>query len=267
MYGQLTDPIYNDAMSVTNLSTNTVFSSPGLVLVGVTWSWAVALKLVRYQKDDPTDIAAILSLGAHMQGLQWTRQLLEDWLHGHCGPMGYSQYPMERINETRAKMRDAIKRAQALPWGPSPPPAMRQQPPTLVPANALQLQNVSMARPSTAAPPSFASSSHDRHRRDLDLDPGRMATARARTRSVTAMSAPASAAVPPPVPALPSVPSVQQLRAPHPTRYRLSPSHAHPSAHAMPIIYLPPTPVQKLPLGFVPHYMQHPPVMSRVAMA
>lgn len=262
----MTDPIYNDAMSATNISTNTVFSSPGLVLVGVTWSWAVALKLVRYKKDDPADIAAILSLGTQMQGLQWTRQLLEDWLHGHCGPMGYSNYPMDMINETRAKMRDAIKRAQALPWGPSPPPAMRQQPPTLVSPNALQLQNVSMSRPSTATPPGFASSSHDRHMRDLDLDPGRLA-ARARTRSVTAMSAPTLAAVLPPVPALPSVSSMQQLRAPHPTRHRFSPSQAHPSAHPMPIVYFAPTPVREFPPGFVPNYMQHHLAMSRVAMA
>ncbi|KAJ3522580.1 hypothetical protein NM688_g8854 [Phlebia brevispora] len=61
--GKYVDPIYNDAVHPQNVSMNTVYSSNGLVLVGVTWAWAVALKLVRYQKDDPTDIAAILALG------------------------------------------------------------------------------------------------------------------------------------------------------------------------------------------------------------
>ena len=60
-----------------NIKLNTIYSSPGLALIGVSWSWAVALKLVRYQKDDPADIAAILRFASQMKGYRWTRQRRE----------------------------------------------------------------------------------------------------------------------------------------------------------------------------------------------
>ena len=55
VYGKPFDPIYTDALSAGNLSVNTIFTSPGLVLVGVSWPWAVALKLVRYEKPGPME--------------------------------------------------------------------------------------------------------------------------------------------------------------------------------------------------------------------
>ena len=65
----MVDPIYNDAVTPANATQNTVFTSQGLVVIAVSWSWAVALKLVRYKKDDPMDIAAILELGRKVMGL------------------------------------------------------------------------------------------------------------------------------------------------------------------------------------------------------
>lgn len=110
--GRKFDPIYTDAITPNNIQTNTVFSSPGLVLVGVSWSWAVALKLVRYQKDDPRDIACVLRLGQKQRGVHWTRQLLESWLLALCSPMGYATYPQWQMDYTRQKMRHAISLAQ-----------------------------------------------------------------------------------------------------------------------------------------------------------
>ena len=100
--------------SATNMAINTIFTSPGLVLVGVSWSWAVALKLVRYQKYDPYDIAQILLLGRRQRGVQWTRQLLEDWLLNMCGAMGYTAYPSWQMEATRDKMRHAIRLANTV---------------------------------------------------------------------------------------------------------------------------------------------------------
>lgn len=96
-----------------NVRINTIFSSPGLRLIGVSWSWAVALKLVRYQKHDPYDIANILRLGRKQKGMRWTPEVLEGWLVSMCGAMGYSTYPRSQMEVTRERMRDAIRLAQA----------------------------------------------------------------------------------------------------------------------------------------------------------
>lgn len=108
------DPIWTDATTPTNMAINTIFSSPGLVLVGVSWSWAVALKLVRYQKYDPLDIAQILQLGRRQRGVQWTRQVLENWLLSMCSAMGYAAYSSAQMEETRGKMRHAIQLANTV---------------------------------------------------------------------------------------------------------------------------------------------------------
>ena len=112
-YARLYDPIYSEAIQPNNVMLNTIYSSRGLRLVGVSWSWAVALKLVRYKKDDPEDIAAILKFGTQLKGLQWTRSIMEHWLLNMCSPMGYASYRPDQIDDTREKMRDAVKRAQA----------------------------------------------------------------------------------------------------------------------------------------------------------
>ncbi|KAI0933235.1 hypothetical protein AcW1_003122 [Taiwanofungus camphoratus] len=111
-YGKYYDPVWHDATSANNMRVNTIFISPGLVLVGVSWSWAVALKLVRYEKYDPYDIANILRLGRRQRGVQWTRQVLENWLLTMCGAMGYAAYTSWQMAATREKMRHAIRLAE-----------------------------------------------------------------------------------------------------------------------------------------------------------
>ena len=123
MYGKPYDPITTDALSSNNLNVNTIFTSPGLVLVGVSWSWAVALKLVRYEKHDPHDIASILRLGHRQRNVKWTRALLEQWLCGMCSAMGYKAYSPWQMEATRQKMRHAI--ALAYNQDAKPPPPQR----------------------------------------------------------------------------------------------------------------------------------------------
>ncbi|KAI0701304.1 hypothetical protein BC835DRAFT_1411452 [Cytidiella melzeri] len=233
-YAQLYDPIYADAVQPANVSLNTVYKSRGLQLIGVGWSWAVALKLVRYQKDDPRDIAAILQLGSQLKGLQWTRQIMEDWLLNMCSPMGYANYPPEQIELTRQKMRDAVKRAQGLPW-PSQPPASR---------NLLAQSAMSVERPTTTHPSSEHSSSHDRHK-----------LLRQRTKSFSHLP-PHSA---PPLLATSSMPS---LATPHPTtlgRSQLPRPDLPGSARPMSMVQVP---ITQLPVGFIPYYVSPPPVQS-----
>ena len=122
-HGKKYDPIHVDATSQNNLNINTIFTSPGLVLVGVSWSWAVALKLVRYEKHDPHDIASILRLGHRQRNVKWTRSLLEAWLLGMCSAMGYNAYTPYQMEATRQKMRHAI--ALAYQQDTQPPRAQR----------------------------------------------------------------------------------------------------------------------------------------------
>lgn len=98
-------------MQPNNVRINTIFSAPGLRLIGVSWSWAVALKLVRYEKHDPYDIANILRLGSRKKGVRWTREILEEWLIEMCSAMRYAAYPPAQMEATREKMRHAIKLA------------------------------------------------------------------------------------------------------------------------------------------------------------
>ncbi|KAI0073976.1 hypothetical protein K474DRAFT_1692423 [Panus rudis PR-1116 ss-1] len=109
--GRPYDPIYYDAINPNNIANNSIYSSRGLLLIGVTWPWAVALKLVRYQKDDPTDIAHILTLGFRSQGIEWTEAIMEDWLKKACSAMGYDWYPREVMEQTRQRMSHAISLA------------------------------------------------------------------------------------------------------------------------------------------------------------
>lgn len=120
MYGKKFDPIHADSVATHNTNVNTIFTSPGLVVIGVPWAWGVALKLVRYQKHDPHDIASILRLGHRQRNVRWTRSLLEGWLLSLCGPMGYTAYTPYQMETVRHKMRHAI----ALAYN-EPPPTQR----------------------------------------------------------------------------------------------------------------------------------------------
>ncbi|KZT01093.1 uncharacterized protein LAESUDRAFT_764019 [Laetiporus sulphureus 93-53] len=112
--GEWYDPVWTDATSASNMQINTFFRSPGLILVGVSWGWAVALKLVRYAKSDPHDIASILRLGQRHRRVQWTRHVLEGWLKSVCGAMGYSSYPPGAMDALRDRMQDAIELSEHL---------------------------------------------------------------------------------------------------------------------------------------------------------
>lgn len=225
---QLYDPIYTDAMQPNNLQLNTIYSSRGLQLIGVSWSWAVALKLVRYQKDDPQDIAAILKLGTQFKGLQWTRRMLEDWVLNMCSPMGYSRYSPEEIAKTRRKMQDAIQRAQAITWPSQVPAAL----PQYTTAHSMMVPD----RPPTAHP----STQHDQAR---SLRP-RTKSMSHLTRSVPTLSAASS------------MPNMHGMQV-YPIPSRPSSGHSHPSQLAMV-----PVPVHQLPRGFVPYYVSPTPHQS-----
>ncbi|KAI0324222.1 hypothetical protein GY45DRAFT_1331763 [Cubamyces sp. BRFM 1775] len=111
IYGTPYDPVYKDAVDESNVRNNTIFTAPGLILIGVSWSWAVGLKLVRYQKHDPQDIAHILRLGYRLRNVQWSRRVLENWLLSMCAPMGYILCSPWQIQATRQKIRHAIQLA------------------------------------------------------------------------------------------------------------------------------------------------------------
>lgn len=86
--GALYDPIHTSALSPSNTSTNTLFTSPSLTLISTTWPWSIALKLVRFQKDDPRDIAAMLKLGFWKAGIRWDEGRLEGWIRECCPEVG-----------------------------------------------------------------------------------------------------------------------------------------------------------------------------------
>jgi len=236
-HGQLYDPIYTDATQPTNIALNTVYQSRGLQLIGVSWSWAVALKLVRYQKDDPQDIAAILKLGSQIKGLQWTRQIMEDWLLNMCSPMGYKHYPLEQIQLTRQKMRDAVQRAQGLAW----PSHQASVPPSLSAPSAMTLE-----RPASAHPNAFEHGAGRSQERTL----------RQRTKSISHLPSRSAAA---PLSASSSMPT---LVVPQPMKntppYMVASVTGNAPIPAVPG-YPIPVPVSRLPRGFMP-YISTPPM-------
>ena len=106
--GHIYDPIYYDAKQDSNVEMNTIYSSQGLVLISVTMSWGVALKLARYRKEDPVDIVTILRHGTKLNGVQWTPELMENWIKTLCWPMGYDKYEPQRMDELRDRIRDVV---------------------------------------------------------------------------------------------------------------------------------------------------------------
>jgi len=110
--GQPYDPIYWDSLKPNNVALNTIYASSGLKLISVTMFWGVALKMVRYKKEDSEDILAMLTHGTKLNGVQWTPEVLEGWLLKHCWPMGYSQYPHWKIGEMRQRLTHAVKMVQ-----------------------------------------------------------------------------------------------------------------------------------------------------------
>ncbi|KAF9222231.1 hypothetical protein BS17DRAFT_784042 [Gyrodon lividus] len=110
--GHIYDPIYYDSKQPNNVEMNTIYSSAGLNLVSVTMFWGVALKLVRYKKEDPTDIVAMLRHGTKLNGVQWTPHIMETWIKTLCWPMGYNNYRPQRIEELKNRIQDAVRLLQ-----------------------------------------------------------------------------------------------------------------------------------------------------------
>ncbi|KAI0263557.1 hypothetical protein BC834DRAFT_301792 [Gloeopeniophorella convolvens] len=110
-YGRQYDPIYSAAVRPENSVPQTIFEGRGLALVAVPWAWAIALKLVRYAKQDPVDCAAVLRLGATERGIRWTLASLETWVMQRCWPMGYSGYQPPERAQLRHRIQDALARA------------------------------------------------------------------------------------------------------------------------------------------------------------
>lgn len=107
--GHIYDPIYHDSKQQNNIDMNTIYEAPGLRLISVTMFWGVALKLVRYRKEDPKDIVAMLKHGTKLNGVQWTPSLMEEWIKTLCWPMGYSQYHPQQLEELKTRIRDAVR--------------------------------------------------------------------------------------------------------------------------------------------------------------
>ena len=112
-YGRKYDPIYYASTSCEDSSpqTLTIFNERGLELIAVPWPWAIALKLVRYAKQDPADCAAVLRLGVAQCGIRWTLASLEQWIMESCWPMGYSCYQPPQRALLRARIQDLLSRA------------------------------------------------------------------------------------------------------------------------------------------------------------
>ncbi|KAH7886660.1 hypothetical protein F5I97DRAFT_1829250 [Phlebopus sp. FC_14] len=111
--GHIYDPIYHDSKQPNNVELNTVYNSPGLKLISVTMFWGVALKLVRYRKEDPSDIVAMLRHGTKLNGVQWTPDIMETWVKTLCWPMGYNNYQPQRIEELKSRIQDAVRLLQS----------------------------------------------------------------------------------------------------------------------------------------------------------
>jgi len=89
----------------------TIFDERGLALVAVPWPWAIALKLVRYAKEDPTDCAAVLRLGFAQGDIHRTLAGLEQWIMERCWPMDYTGYQPPQMQQLRRRLQDALNRA------------------------------------------------------------------------------------------------------------------------------------------------------------
>ncbi|KAJ6455287.1 hypothetical protein C8R47DRAFT_211653 [Mycena vitilis] len=114
--GAVYDPIH--AASIQMGDALTVYTSPNgiLKLVSVTPFWTVALKMVRYNPVDRSDICILLRSGTRARQLHWTPARLELWLLGTCWAMGYAGYDHERIKQMRTRMIEVV--AEANRWDP-----------------------------------------------------------------------------------------------------------------------------------------------------
>jgi hypothetical protein len=71
----------------------------------------MALKLVRYEKQDPADCAAVLRLGLVQRGIRWTYRGVETWITERCWPMGFTDYLPSQRQQLLMRIQDALNRA------------------------------------------------------------------------------------------------------------------------------------------------------------
>jgi hypothetical protein len=109
--GRTYDPIFYVSTRKQNAVPQTIFNERGLALVAVPWPWAIALKLVRYTKQDPIDCAALFRLGVAQRGMRWTLAGVERWITERCWPMGYAGYQPSQKQQLRQRIQDALDRA------------------------------------------------------------------------------------------------------------------------------------------------------------
>lgn len=259
--GQLYDPIYHDSKQQNNIDMNTVYKSPGLIVISVTMFWGVALKLVRYKKEDPTDIVAMLRHGTKLNGVQWTPHIMETWIKTLCWPMGYNTYKPQQAQELQNRIHDAVNHLRTLPENSpeesshmalvpsnvrSPPvPSTTRSPPVL---SSLHTMSNSLAPPHPFSQPPSASSLHSLYMASHSASPPAFMGERTRRSS---MHSSRHQTFSPPMPlTFTSSQSTHTISHPHPHSHTSSHSHSssshfhsisphlpsppHPSLHSQP---------------------------------
>ncbi|ESK87548.1 hypothetical protein Moror_1997 [Moniliophthora roreri MCA 2997] len=110
------DPIYEASLKPNNVELYTVFVSKNkmLSIINVTPAWAVALKLVRYAKWDPTDISLLLMNGTDLSNTHWTVDVVKRWLTQDCAAMNYQYYDAARTMQMHARIEHAVKLVAAI---------------------------------------------------------------------------------------------------------------------------------------------------------
>lgn len=269
--GQLYDPIYHDSKQANNVDMNTVYNSPGLVVISVTMFWGVALKLVRYKKEDPTDIVAMLRHGTKLNGVQWTPHIMETWIKTLCWPMGYNTYKPQQAQELRNRIHDAVHHLQKLSdtlpeesshmaltqsAAQSPPVSSTTRSPAVL--SSLHTMSSSLAPHSFSQPPS-ASSLHSLYMSSHSVSPP--AFMGERTRRLSTNSARHQTFSPVPLTFSSSQSSHTISHPPshlhptshlHPLSHSHSTSHSHPPSHSQSSFRMPEPWVTPLPLLFQP---------------
>ncbi|KAG1728396.1 uncharacterized protein EDB91DRAFT_1162171 [Suillus paluster] len=144
-----TTPFTTDSKQPNNIDMNTIYKSQGL-------SGHQCDYLVRYKKEDPTDIVAMLRHGTKLNGVQWTPSIMETWIKTLCWPMGYNSYRPQQAEELRNRIHDAVHHLQMLPENsPEEPSAMAFVPPPAL--SSLHTMSSSLAPHPFSQPPSASS--------------------------------------------------------------------------------------------------------------
>lgn len=87
--------------------------SNGLDLISIPPYWTVALKLMRYNVSDVSDITAVLLHGTRMNGTRWSSEILETWLTEQCGwAMGYASYSAEMRKGMQVRITHAVRKME-----------------------------------------------------------------------------------------------------------------------------------------------------------